>query len=160
MFVNVPCRGMFVAGPDEESIQKTSSLRVVLEAEAQRLACRKARSEEREKLTNLIEKMEDTSDMPTNEMTGLGVEFHRVIWSCSRNEYLEEILTSLTTLLFAHSMLTLLRREAREKVVLDSGRALKSAWKQRAPLSLPRSGYMAGAVGGKYVVSGSYRLQM
>jgi N-acetylneuraminic acid mutarotase len=34
------------------------------------------------------------------------------------------------------------------------GRAQKLVWKQRAPLPLPRSGYMAGEIGGKYVVAG------
>lgn len=32
--------------------------------------------------------------------------------------------------------------------------AQKLVWKERAPLPLPRSGYMAGAMGGKYVVAG------
>ena len=31
--------------------------------------------------------------------------------------------------------------------------AQKLVWKERAPLPLPRSGYMAGAIGGKYVVA-------
>ena len=52
------------------------------------------------------------------------MEFHRLIWSFAGNEYLEKILTSLTAPLFAHSMLTLLR-EDKQKIVLDSHRALQ-----------------------------------
>jgi DNA-binding GntR family transcriptional regulator len=123
LIVNVPRRGMFVVSLDEESIQKINSLRVVLEAEALRLARRNAGPKEREKLTHLIEKMEGMSGVPTNEMTRVDMEFHRMIWSFTRNEYLEKTLTSLTAPIFAHSMLTLLREE-KQKMVLDSHRPL------------------------------------
>ena len=123
LIVNVPRRGMFVVSLDEESIQKINSLRVLLEAEALRLARANAGPKEKEKLTRVAEKMESMSGVPTNEMTRVDMEFHRLIWSFAGNEYLEKILTSLTAPLFAHSMLTLLR-EDKQKSVLDSHRAL------------------------------------
>lgn len=123
LIVNVPRRGMFVVSLDEESIQKINSLRVILEAEALRLARSHAMPKEKEKLAHVIEKMERMSNVPTNEMVRVDMEFHRMIWSFTRNEYLEKTLTSLTAPLFAHSMLMLFREE-KQRMVLDSHRPL------------------------------------
>lgn len=123
LIVNVPRRGMFVVSLNEESIQKINSLRITLEAEALRLARRHAGPKEKERLTHMVERIEGMSRVPTNEMARVDMEFHRLIWSFTRNEYLEKILTSLTAPLFAHSMLTLLREE-KQKMVLDSHRPL------------------------------------
>ena len=123
LIVNVPRRGMFVVSLDEESIQKINSLRVILEAEALRLARWNAGPKEKERLTHLIEKMEGMSRVPTNEMARVDMEFHRMIWNFAKNEYLEKTLTSLTAPLLAHMMLTLFREE-KQKMVLDSHRPL------------------------------------
>lgn len=123
LIVNVPRRGMFVVSLDEESIQKINSLRVILEAEALRLARSHAMPKEKERLAHVIEKMEHMTNVPTNEMVRVDMEFHRTIWSCTRNEYLEKTLTSLTAPLFAHSMLMLFREE-KQRMVLDSHRPL------------------------------------
>jgi len=125
LIVNVPRRGMFVVSLDEESIQKINSLRAVLESEALRLARLHAGSKEKEKLTRLVESMERMSHVPTNEMVRVDMEFHRMIWSFTKNEYLEKTLISLTAPLFAHSMLTLLRGE-KQRMVLDSHRPLEA----------------------------------
>lgn len=125
LIVNVPRRGMFVVSLDEESIQKINSLRVVLEAEALRLARLNAGQKEKEKLTHVIEKMERMRHVPTNEMIRVDMEFHRMIWSFTKNEYLEKTLASLTAPLFAHSMLMLFREE-KQRMVLDSHRPLQA----------------------------------
>ncbi len=123
LIVNVPRRGMFVVSLDEESIQKINSLRIVLEAEALRLARRNAGPKEKEKLERQVEKMEGMSHVPTNEMVRVDMEFHRMIWNFAKNEYLEKTLTSLIAPLLAHMMLTLFREE-KQKMVLDSHRPL------------------------------------
>jgi len=123
LIVNVPRRGMFVVSLDEESIQKINSLRVILESEALRLARTNAGPKEKEKLAHVLDKMERMSNVPTNEMVRVDMEFHRMIWSFTRNEYLEKTLTSLTAPLFAHSMLMLFRKE-KQRMVLDSHRPL------------------------------------
>jgi len=123
LIVNVPRRGMFVVSLDEESIQKINSLRVVLEAEALRLARLHAGPKEKGKLAHVVDKMDHMSHVPTNEMVRVDMEFHRMIWSFTRNEYLEKTLTSLTAPLFAHSMLMLFREE-KQRMVLDSHRPL------------------------------------
>lgn len=123
LIVSVPRQGMFVVSLDEESIQKINSLRLLLEAEALRLARAYASAKEKEKLEHLTDKMEGMVSVPTNQMVRVDMEFHRMIWKLSRSEYLERILVSLTAPLFAHSMLSMLREEKRQ-MVLDSHRPL------------------------------------
>lgn len=123
LIVSVPRQGMFVVSLDEESIQKINSLRLLLEAEALRLARAHASAKQKEKLEQLTDKMEGMSSVPTNQMVRVDMEFHRMIWKLSRSEYLERILVSLTAPLFAHSMLSMFREEKRQ-MVLDSHRPL------------------------------------
>ena len=123
LIVSVPRRGMFVVSLGKESIHKINSLRIILEAEALRLARAKLSSEQEEKLTQLVEEMERMEPAPTNESVKVDIGFHRMIWSLTGNEFLEKILTSLTAPLYAHAMLTLLRSE-KQRMVLDSHRPL------------------------------------
>ena len=57
------------------------------------------------------------------EAVRIDLQFHRTIWSLTGNEHIERMLVSLTTPLFAHAMLTLLRSE-KQRMVLDSHRPL------------------------------------
>lgn len=123
LVMSVPRQGMFVISIDEESIQKINSLRLLLEAEALRLARVHATAKDKLKLASLTDKMEGMSSVPTNQMVRADMDFHRMIWKLSRSEYLERILVSLTAPLFAHSMLSMLREEKRQ-MVLDSHRPL------------------------------------
>ncbi len=123
LVMNITRRGMFVVSLDSEDIQKINSLRLILEAEALRLARLRAKPPDLQKVARLLQKMENTEPAPTNESVWIDIEFHRTIWSLSGNEYLERALTSLTSPVFAHGMLTLLRAEKR-KMVLNSHRSL------------------------------------
>jgi DNA-binding FadR family transcriptional regulator len=96
---------------------------LVLEAEALRLARRLAKPTDVQRLGRLVDRMESMQPAPTSESVKIDFEFHRVIWSLSGNEYLENILTSLTAPLFAHAMLAFLKAE-RQRMVLDSHRPL------------------------------------
>jgi len=123
LIMSIPRQGMFVVSLDEESIQKINGLRLLLEAEALRLARLHASPREKERLAHLTDKMEGMSSVPTNQMVRADMDFHRMIWRLSRSEYLERILVSLTAPLFAHSMLSMFRQEKRQ-MVLDSHRPL------------------------------------
>ncbi|MGB7191391.1 MAG: GntR family transcriptional regulator [Acidobacteriaceae bacterium] len=123
LILNIPRRGMFVVSLDDEDIQKINSLRVVLEAEALRLAHKNLTAPRDKKLEQLILVMESSEPTPTKLSMRVDFEFHRTVWSYSGNEYLEKILTSLTAPLFAHSVRTLLRSD-RIRMVLDSHRPL------------------------------------
>jgi DNA-binding GntR family transcriptional regulator len=123
LIVNIPRRGMFVVMLDDEDIQKVNSLRVVLEAEALRLARQHLTPQREKKLEQLLEQMETAEPTPTKLSMRVDFEFHRTIWSYSGNEYLEKVLTSLTAPLFAHSVRTLLKSD-KIRIVLDSHRPL------------------------------------
>lgn len=123
LIVNIPRRGMFAVSLDEEDIQEINSLRVVLEAEALRLARKHLNPQREKKLEQLLVMIENMEPSPTKLSMRVDFEFHRTFWSYSGNEYLEKILTSLTAPLFAHSVRTLLRGE-KLRMILDSHRPL------------------------------------
>lgn len=123
LILNVPRRGMFVVTLEDDDIQKINSLRVILEAEALRLARRNLTPQRQKKLEQLLQTVEKMEPTPAKLSMRVDFEFHRTIWSYSGNEYLEKILTSLTAPLFAHSVRTLLRSD-KLRVVLDSHRPL------------------------------------
>jgi DNA-binding GntR family transcriptional regulator len=123
LIVNIPRRGMFAVSLDEEDIQKINALRVVLEAEALRLAQRHLNPQREKKLEQLLLTIENMEPSPTKLSMRVDFEFHRTFWSYSGNQYLEKILISLTAPLFAHSVRTLLRGE-KLRMVLDSHRPL------------------------------------
>jgi DNA-binding GntR family transcriptional regulator len=123
LIVNIPRRGMFVVTLDDEDIQKVNSLRVVLEAEALRLARRNLTPQRQMRLEQLLTQMETSEPSPTKLSMRFDFEFHRTIWSYSENEYMEKILSGLTAPLFAHSVRTLLRSD-KLRIVLDSHRPI------------------------------------
>jgi DNA-binding GntR family transcriptional regulator len=123
LIVNIPRRGMFAVSLEEDDIQKINALRVVLEAEALRLAQRHLNPQRQKKLEQLLSAIENMEPSPAKLSMRVDFEFHRTIWSYSGNQYLEKILTSLTAPLFAHSVRTLLRGE-KLRMVLDSHRPL------------------------------------
>jgi len=124
LIANFPRRGMFVVSLDQEDTQKINSLRIILEAEALRLARKNLTPQGEKKLLELLQEMESVEPAPTTKMyVRVDFEFHRTIWSYSNNEHLVKILTSLTAPILAHSARILLRKE-KLRIVLDSHRPL------------------------------------
>lgn len=123
LVVNITRRGMFVVSLEKADIEKINRLRVILESEALRQARHLARPADIQRVERVIVKMEKMKPTPTSEVVRIDFELHRTIWKIAGNEYLERALTSLTSPLFAHSMLSLLRAE-RQRMVLDSHRPL------------------------------------
>jgi DNA-binding GntR family transcriptional regulator len=124
LVVNQPRRGMFVVSLDEEEVQKINSLRLVLEAEALRLCRLRLTPQNARRLQQVIEKLERSgTGTSAIEAIRLDLEFHRLLWSFSGNEYLEKMLTSLTAPLFAYAVLTKPKSE-KMKMILDSHRPL------------------------------------
>ena len=118
-------RGMFVTniGPDE--VLQLSSLRVVLETEALRLALARMTPEVLASLEKLIARM-DAWDGTILEAAGLDLEFHRVLWKAAGNPYLERMLNGLMVPLFAHKTLEHVTRDVRRwrlchhRILLDA----------------------------------------
>jgi DNA-binding GntR family transcriptional regulator len=138
LVVDVPRRGKFVINLSEEEIQKINSLRLILEAEALRLCCAKVTREGLDALANLVARMENSRAVSEIEASALDMEFHRIIWQHTGNEYLAKTLESITIPLFAHRVLWRLNREMlgwasvlpnRHRILLDflQGKLNKSA---------------------------------
>ncbi len=120
---NNPRRGMFVVNLEEEDLQKINSLRLVLEAEALRLARTNMTAQAEKKLRQLLLRMERIADAPVFQVVSADIEFHRAIWQMSGNEYLDRTLTSLTAPLFMYATLLVVKGK-RKKIVLDSHQPL------------------------------------
>ena len=101
--LNIPRRGMFVVKLDDVAIQKINSFRLILEAEALRLARANCTPEAEKRLEGIISRMARVT--PVSEGASLDFEFHRAIWKMTRNEFLERSLISATAPLFAHGVL-------------------------------------------------------
>jgi len=111
LVVDVPRRGKFVINLSDEEIQKINSLRLILEAEALRLCRAKISAEGLAALAGLVDKMEHSREASEIEASALDIEFHRIVWRYTGNEYLAKTLEGITIPLFAHRVLWRLNRE-------------------------------------------------
>src|SRR4051812_30321345 len=112
LVMNHERRGMFVTQLSEDEVQQINSLRMVLEAEAMKLARARMTPDVLAELTDLVEQM-DAWDGPTIDAAALDRRFHAIIWHLAGNPYLERMLESLTTPLFAHKALEHVSQEIR-----------------------------------------------
>lgn len=105
LVMNHERRGMFVTELTEEDLQRINSLRVVLEAEALKLCAARMTKQIAARLTSLVEQMEAWTQGAEIDAAAIDLEFHRAVWEASGNPYLVKTLDSLSTLLFAHTVL-------------------------------------------------------
>ncbi|MBU3078213.1 GntR family transcriptional regulator [Sphingomonas quercus] len=112
LVMNHERRGMFVVQLSNDEVQQINSLRMVLEAEAMRLARARMTPDVLAELTALVEQME-AWEGPLLDAAALDRKFHAVIWQASGNPYLERTLVLLTTSLFAHKALEHVSSEIR-----------------------------------------------
>lgn len=123
LVVNMARRGMFVVQLQVEDIKKINKIRIILEAEALRLAREGLTPTGKRKLTSLVEAIEKERLKPahTTKSIQLDIDFHRTIWRLAGNEYLEKILTTLTAPLFAYAMLMVLQSKTDMPVIYTHG---------------------------------------
>jgi DNA-binding GntR family transcriptional regulator len=114
---------MFVVSLDAEDEKKINSLRLILEAEALNLCRARLNPQGEKQLTQLVERMESMEPELPSQVIRLDLEFHRTVWTLAGNQYLSRILTSITTPLFAHAVITR-PRSAQMRIYLDSHRPL------------------------------------
>jgi len=118
-------RGMFVTNIGPEEVAQISSLRIILETEALRLAKQRMTPEVSARLESLARQM-DAWNGTLLEAAALDLEFHRVLWKASGNPYLERVLNWLMVPLFAHRTLEHVTQEIRRwrlshhRIILDS----------------------------------------
>lgn len=97
-------RGMFVTSLSEDEVQQINAVRIILEAEAFRLAKDRMTPKVATALKNLVDKMESTA-CGVSDAAALDLEFHRTIWAAAGNEYLSTLLEPLAALSFSHNIL-------------------------------------------------------
>jgi DNA-binding GntR family transcriptional regulator len=112
LVMNHERRGMFVMQLSPEEVQQINSLRLVLETEAMLLARANMTPEIMAELTDLVDQMEAWQG-PLIDAAALDRKFHQVIWRATGNPYLQRMLESLTTSLFAHKALEHVSQEIR-----------------------------------------------
>jgi DNA-binding GntR family transcriptional regulator len=105
-------RGMFVTNIGPEEVLQISSLRIILETEAMRLAQARMTPEILAVLDSLVSRM-DNWNGTLLEAAALDLEFHRTLWKAAGNPYLERALNALMVPLFAHKTLEHVTRDVR-----------------------------------------------
>ena len=113
LVMNLERRGMFVIQLSEIEVQQINSLRIVLEAEAMKLARAHMTPEIQSQLEGLVDLMEHWEG-PLAEAADLDRRFHQLIWHTAGNPWLERMLDHLTMALFAHKTLEHVSREMRQ----------------------------------------------
>ena len=118
-------RGMFVTNIGPEEVLQISSLRIILETEALRLAQKNMTPVLLAALEKLVERMEHW-DGTLLEAAALDLEFHRMLWKGAGNPYLERALNALMVPLFAHKTLEHVTHDVRRwrlshhRILLDA----------------------------------------
>lgn len=105
LVMNHERRGMFVTELAQQDVQQINSVRIVLEAEAIKLARRHMTQRIAARLNLLVDQMEAGGESSEMDSAKLDLEFHRTIWEAAGNPYLSKTLDSLSTVLFAHTAL-------------------------------------------------------
>lgn len=113
LVMNLERRGMFVMQLSETEVQQINSLRIVLEAEAMKLARAHMTPAIAKQLEDLVDQMEHWEG-PLAEAAELDRRFHQLIWRTAGNPWLERMLDQLTISLFAHKTLEHVSREMRQ----------------------------------------------
>ena len=117
-------RGMFVTNISAQEVQQISSLRLILEAEALRLARARMNPVTQAELEGLVAQMESL-DGDLLDAAALDLKFHRALWRASGNPFLERTLYGLIVPLFAHKTLEHVSHDVRRwrvshhRVLLD-----------------------------------------
>jgi DNA-binding GntR family transcriptional regulator len=146
LVVNRERRGMFVMSLSPDDVQQISSLRIVLETEAVKLARDRMTPEVLARLEKLVQQME-AWDGTLLDAAALDLEFHRVIWHAAGNPYLERALNALMVPMFAHRTLEHVSREIRRwrlnhhRALLDVVTRVSSEDPQEALLAHLRMAY-------------------
>ena len=105
-------RGMFVTNIGPEEVLQISSLRIILETEALRLAKARMTPEILEQLDRLMLQM-DSWNGTLLEAAALDLEFHRTLWKAAGNPYLDRALNALMVPLFAQKTLEHVTKDVR-----------------------------------------------
>jgi DNA-binding GntR family transcriptional regulator len=139
-------RGMFVTNLGPQEVQQISSLRIILETEALRLAKKHMTAPILAQLEGLMAQM-DAWDGTLLEAAALDLDFHRTLWKAAGNPYLDRALNSLMVPLFAHKTLEHVTQDVRRwrlghhRILLDAVAGRSNDDPQEALLTHMRMSY-------------------
>jgi len=107
LIVRKPNQGTFVVEFSPEELKAILEVRDRLEGLAVRLAALRATPDEIKALRKLIAQMEKAaSSENTIQLSEVDIIFHRTLWACTRNPFLEKSLASLILPMFGFNMAT------------------------------------------------------
>ena len=141
LVMNSPRRGMFVVLLEDDDITKINGVRLILEAEAFRLARARMTKADEAKLLQMLERLEKSENATPAVRARYDFDFHRAVWNLTGNEYLERTLHGLTAPLFAHAVLRIIKSE-KVRLIIISHRPLME-FLQR-PSKMPAEQLIAG----------------
>ncbi len=104
---NSPRRGMFVVDLGDEEALMIRDVRVILEAEAFRMARQHVRRADLTRLGQILTKLDGAGQAEPLSQVRLDYDFHRAVWSHCGNQYLERTLNGLVAPVFSHSVIRL-----------------------------------------------------
>src|SRR5580704_14795395 len=159
LVMNRERRGMFVTSLSEEEVQQINAVRLILEAEAFRLAKDRMTAKIAATLKSLIDRMESTS-CSVSEAATLDLELHRTLWAAADNAYLTTLLQPLAALSFSYNMLERLGATQHEwkqnhhRVLLDvvlgkKGQDVEAELKQHLRAAYIKAAYLKDAANTK-----------
>jgi DNA-binding GntR family transcriptional regulator len=105
LVMNSPRRGMFLVDLGDEDVRKIRDVRVILEAEAFRLARPNIPRPGFTRLEQILSRLERSRRSAPLRQVRLDYAFHSAVWSYCGNQYLERTLNSLVAPLFSHSVI-------------------------------------------------------
>ena len=106
-------RGMFVTNIGADEVQQITSLRIILETEALRLARTRMTPGNPGGAGSRWWSRWKTGTAPCWRRAALDLEFHRILWRAAGNPYLERSLNALMMPLFAHKTLEHVTQDVR-----------------------------------------------
>jgi DNA-binding GntR family transcriptional regulator len=104
-------KGTHVVRLTPEELDEIVSVRLLLEAEASRLAAARMSNQQRESLAKMAARM--ASERDATRFAALDLKFHEFIWAASANKTMERALKQVATPLFAMSLLMRTAEERR-----------------------------------------------
>ena len=105
LIIRKPNQGTFVVEFSLDELEAILEVRDGLEGLAVRLAAARARPEDINNLRKLIAQMAKAARTEnTIELSEVDIMFHRTLWACARNPFLEKSLTALVLPMFGFNM--------------------------------------------------------
>lgn len=107
LIVRKPNQGRFVVSFSTDEVEAILEVRDRLEGLAVRLAAQRATPDDIKTLRKQLAQMERAASAKNNvQLAEVNIDFHRTLWACARNTFLEKSLAALVLPMFGFNMAT------------------------------------------------------